>query len=58
MEASKKMSFRVWKARDGWRWQIRAKNGRITAESGEAYTRKHDCIRAIRAIQKARVMYE
>ena len=24
----------------GWRWRLRAKNGRIVAESGEAYSSK------------------
>lgn len=27
----------VYEARDGWRWRLRAGNGRIVAESGEAY---------------------
>ena len=29
-----------WKARDGWRWRFIARNGRIIAEGGEAYTSK------------------
>jgi len=27
----------IYHARDGWRWRLVAKNGRIVAESGEAY---------------------
>ena len=27
-----------YRARDGWRWHLRAANGRIIAESGEAYS--------------------
>jgi len=27
-------------AKDGWRWRARAANGRIIAESGEAYEEK------------------
>lgn len=38
---------RIWKARDGWRWHA-VNGGRIVAESGEAYTRKRDCLRAAR----------
>jgi len=40
------MKLFVYRARDGWRWHLRARNGRIVAESGEAYTRKSDCITA------------
>lgn len=34
----------VYRARDGWRWRRKASNGKITAESGEAYTRRRDAI--------------
>ena len=27
----------LWRSRDGWRWRIKAANGRIVGESGEAY---------------------
>jgi len=50
------MKIHIYKARDGWRWRAKAKNGKITADSGEAYTRKPDAKRAraafIRAIVK------
>lgn len=36
----------IWKSGDGWRWRVRARNGRIIAESGEAYSREHDAQRA------------
>ena len=29
----------------GWRWRVRATNGRILADSGEAYVRLRDCAR-------------
>lgn len=32
----------VYEAGDGWRWHRHAANGKIVAESGEAYTRKAD----------------
>jgi uncharacterized protein YegP (UPF0339 family) len=35
-----------------FRWRLRAANGRIVAQS-EAYTRKHDAIRAVQAIDRA-----
>lgn len=31
-----------------FRWRARADNGRIIADSGESYTRKTDCARAIK----------
>ena len=37
--------FEVYKARDGWRWRLRARNGRIIAQ-GESHTRKRDAERA------------
>lgn len=39
--------WEVWKAKDGWRWRLKAANGRIVAESGEAYTRRSSALRAI-----------
>jgi uncharacterized protein YegP (UPF0339 family) len=33
----------VYEARDGWRWRLWARNGRLVAESGEAYTSKTRC---------------
>lgn len=30
----------IYHAKDGWRWRLRAANGRIVAESGEAYTER------------------
>jgi len=47
MPKVKWFSFRrlgqVHKAKDGWRWRIWSKNGRIIAESGEAYRSKQRC---------------
>lgn len=34
----------IYKAKDGWRWRLWAKNGRIVAESGEAYRAKSRCV--------------
>ena len=27
-----------------WRWHVKARNGRIVADSGEGYTRKSRCV--------------
>lgn len=43
--------FDLYEAKDGWRWRLLASNGRIQAESGEAYTRRHDAMRAIRQVR-------
>lgn len=32
------MKCHVYKAKDGYRWRLKARNGRIIAESGEAYS--------------------
>ena len=39
----------VYKAKDGWRWRLIAKNNRIIA-TGEAHTRKADAERAVRTV--------
>ena len=41
--------FEVYPAKDGWRWRLRAANGRIVA-TGEAHTRKADAVRAAAAL--------
>ena len=42
---SRSPRFEVYPAQDGWRWRLRAANGRIVA-TGEAHTRKADAERA------------
>ena len=34
-----------------WRWRLKGANGEIVAQ-GEAYTRKADCLRAVKAIRR------
>ena len=41
--------FQVYRAADGWRWRLRAANGRIVA-TGEAHNRKRDAVRACQRI--------
>ena len=37
----------IFKAADGWRWHIRARNGKIVAEGGEAYINRAGAERAV-----------
>lgn len=32
--------FVVYKAKDGWRWRLQSVNGKVIAESGEAYKKR------------------
>ena len=41
--------FHVYQAADGWRWHLKAANGRIIAQ-GEAHTRKRDAERAVNTV--------
>jgi len=45
-----KNTYRIYKARDGWRWRLVASNGRLLANGGEAYTRKAKILNAIQSI--------
>ena len=36
----------------GWRWRLIADNGRIVADSAEAYTRRFDVDRAVQMVIK------
>lgn len=40
---TKRHTLVVYKSKDGWRWRLVAPNGKLTAESGEAYIRRFDC---------------
>jgi len=42
------MKFKVYLAVDGWRWRLKSKNGRIIADSGEAYETKDGAEKAVR----------
>lgn len=41
--------FEVYRAKDGYRWRLKAANGRIVA-TGEAHPRKADAVRAAAAL--------
>jgi uncharacterized protein YegP (UPF0339 family) len=44
--------FSTFKAKDGFRWKLKAANGEIIA-TGEAYTRREDADRAIQTVKDA-----
>jgi uncharacterized protein YegP (UPF0339 family) len=45
--------YEVFQSKDGqWRWHA-LRGGRITADSGEGYTRRRDAVRAVRNEIKA-----
>lgn len=48
----KQPRFHVYQAKDGWRWHLKAANGRIVAQ-GEAHTRKADAERAVATVKAA-----
>lgn len=50
----KSSKFVIYKAKDGWRWSLRAGNGRKVAQ-GEAHTRRKDAVRACYAVFRASV---
>jgi uncharacterized protein YegP (UPF0339 family) len=44
--------FEMYKDVAGYfRWRLRARNGRIIADSGESYVNKSDCLAGIRLVQ-------
>lgn len=43
----------VYRSPDGWRWRLRARNGKIVADSGEAYARKRNAVRAAESLAAA-----
>lgn len=48
------MTYQVFKDRKGeWRWRLRAKNGRIVADSGEGYKSWRGCYNATWRFEKA-----
>lgn len=45
------MKFHIYRdARGEWRWRLKARNGRIVADSGEGYVRKAGAINAAAAV--------
>ena len=49
MKTTRKMRFEVYRAKDGWRWNCTASNGRILADGGEAYRTRAGAIKRLAA---------
>lgn len=43
-------TIRVYRARDGWRWRMTARNGNIVADSGQRYSTREHARRAARSL--------
>ena len=47
-----KLRFEYYQDASGeWRWRLVARNGRIVADSGEGYSSKAKCLRAINKLR-------
>ena len=44
--------MQVYRSADGWRWRLRAANGRTLAQ-GEAHTRRRDALRAAATVVRS-----
>jgi uncharacterized protein YegP (UPF0339 family) len=44
------MKFEIYQAEDGFRWRLRARNGKIIADGAEAYKRASAALRMIMKI--------
>lgn len=48
------LTYRVYKDKKGeWRWNLKAENGRIIADSAEGYINKSDCLHAIELVKSS-----
>ncbi len=49
---AEEVAYRVYQDEAGeWRWNLRASNGRIIADSGEGYRHRHDCLHGIELVK-------
>jgi uncharacterized protein YegP (UPF0339 family) len=46
------VQFEIYHARDGYRWRLWSANGRIVAESGEAYVQLAGAREAVNWVQR------
>jgi len=46
----KTAKFEYYEATDGWRWRLKATNGKIIATGGEAYSSKRTCLGGIDSV--------
>jgi uncharacterized protein YegP (UPF0339 family) len=47
------MKLDIYKADDGWRWRFVSRNGKIMADSGEAYSTKGKALKAFVRVKTA-----
>lgn len=49
----------LYKDRKGeWRWRVRARNGKIIADSGEGYRRKRDCKHGLELLASCKIEFD
>ncbi len=51
MKSKRQCLLHVFRAKDGWRWRLRASNSKIIADSGESYTRRRNAVRAAKRLE-------
>ncbi len=52
--AKRHEKFEIFRDGDGeFRWRLRAKNGKIVADSGEGYKKRKDCVRGMEITMRA-----
>lgn len=49
------MKLTIYKTATGWRWRVKARNGRIVAASSEAFASRFNAQRNLRATLRALV---
>lgn len=54
----KPLAISVYRASDGWRWRLKASNGRKVADSGEAYASQANALRAAKRLAGAVIVLE
>jgi uncharacterized protein YegP (UPF0339 family) len=54
----KPLTLTIYQSSDGWRWRLKAANGRIVADGGEAYKSRANAIRAARRLQTALIVVD
>lgn len=47
------MKPEIYRGARGWRWRVRARNGRIVGASSEAFTRRAACVRNLFLLAQA-----
>ncbi len=49
------MTLTIYNTPTGWRWRVKARNGRIVAASSEAFVSAYNARRNLRAVLRAMV---